>query len=142
VSCHDGSVAIGDIYWYNGAPRVLNSMHMPMMFQVGAGGDLTGQHPHAIPYPFNHARNTYNGSTTSASLDLTAYAADPTKNNMRLYSDLGGNTFTAAITPGKVGMECTTCHDPHNKATVDGCFLRGSLNSAASNYICSQCHLV
>ena len=63
LSCHDGSVAIGDIAWFGGSkPSVVDSeMHGEGAdVNVGFGGNLTGNHPVAMPYPYLNARNTYN----------------------------------------------------------------------------------
>ena len=37
-------------------------------------------------------------------------------------------------------MQCGTCHDPHNKASVDKYFLRGMLTGSDASYICLKCH--
>lgn len=157
LSCHDGSVAIGDIGWFSqtaqsGAP--VNTFKIgtdtstanagnPTDFQVGANGNLSGTHPVAIPYPLNGAPNVYNGSTTGARLATNDFVADPTANNMRLYSDVGGGTIVGKVQAGVSGIECSTCHDPHNKASKGDYFLRGSLAGSAQSdgYICLQCHI-
>ena len=63
LSCHDGSVAIGDIAWFGGSkPSVVDSERHGegADVNVGFGGNLTGNHPVAMPYPYLNARNTYN----------------------------------------------------------------------------------
>jgi hypothetical protein len=152
LSCHDGSIAVGDIGWFNqtvrkGAANVngfkVGAGSNGDSMLVGAGGDLSGTHPVAIPYPLNGAPNVYNGSTTGARLATNDFVTDPTANNMRLYSDVGGGQIVGKIQPGKTGIECSTCHDPHNKASRGDFFLRGSLvgSTQASGYICLQCHV-
>ena len=53
--------------------------------------------------------------------------------------------MTAGVTPGKTGMECSSCHDVHNGArTKDLLLLTGLMsgsNRAPGGYICTQCHL-
>lgn len=150
LSCHDGSVAIGDVGWFNEAThntpttvlspqKVTSGTHR----QVGAGGNMSGNHPVAIPYPFNGAPNVYNGSKSGAQLATTDFQPDPTANNIRLYSDVGGGAIVGKATPGKTGIECPSCHDPHNKAAKDTFFLRGKLvgSSKSDGYICQQCHM-
>jgi len=149
LSCHDGTVAIGDVNWFGEAKQVLDTTKMDdtiflITNSVTAGvGDLKGNHPVAIPYPLNGAPNVYNNIVTGANLATNDFDADPTANNMRLYSDVGGGIITGKVTPGKTGIECSTCHDPHNKAATEDLFLRGKLVGAtkASGYICLQCHV-
>jgi len=137
-------------------------------FVIGSGGNLKGTHPIGMPYPFNNAVNTYNGVTTGASVAVNEFAANPHQvstttigggngsntawlaagtqlgnqaSYVKLYTDTGG-VITAGPTAGTTGMECSTCHDPHNKQTADDWMLRGTANGVAANgYICTQCHL-
>jgi len=168
LSCHDGSVAIGDVGWFSqsantasgtngtsntgvplnaykvGSASVLTGAANKDTKIVGAGGDLTGTHPVSIPYPLNAQANVYNGSTTGARLATNDWVLDPTtSSNIRLYTDLGGGTIVGKVTPGKTGIECSSCHDPHNKATLDSLLLRGKNAGAtkADGYICLQCHV-
>jgi len=148
LSCHDGSVSIGDVGWFSGGGRVglgasLNPSGIGVIYQVGKKGNMSGTHPVAIPYPLNGAPNVYNGSTTGARLATNDFIPDPTGNNIRLYSDLGGGQIVGKVTAGQTGIECTSCHDPHNKAANDVYFLRGKLTGAtvADGYLCLQCHV-
>jgi hypothetical protein len=158
LACHDGSVAVGDVGWFQeksrtaaaaatdgGTNGALNTFKMTGAASklVGASGALNGTHPVAVPYPLNGAPNVYNGSTSGARLATNDFVADPTANNMRLYSDFGGGAIVGKVQPGKTGIECSSCHDPHNKAAVDRYFLRGMFTGAgqASGYICQQCHI-
>ena len=163
LSCHDGSVAIGDVGWFQEAaitPTANTGSNTDSGFkvgqtgkadglagsttkQVGAGGNMSGNHPVAIPYPLNGSPNVYNGSTTGAQLATNDFVADPTANNIRLYSDVGGGAIVGKTTPGQTGIECSSCHDPHNKAAKDDFFLRGNLtgSSQSDGYLCLQCHV-
>lgn len=102
----------------------------------------TAVHPVAIPYPLNGAPNVYNGSTTGARLATNDFVADPTANNIRLYADVGGGSIVGKVIPGQTGIECSSCHDVHNKAATDKYFLRGKMvgSTVADGYICAQCH--
>jgi len=151
LSCHDGSVAIGDIAWWNegapGAPLDNMKHEWPDAFNVGARdgvlGSMKGNHPVAMPIPFNNAANTYNGATTGAGATLTEWVANPTTVNIRLFNDDGSGNITAGPVVGKTGIECSSCHDPHNKASEDDLFLRGTLagsTGGAGGYICLKCH--
>lgn len=148
LSCHDGSVAIGDVGWFDEKAQVLNTFQIgkdnDTTKQVGKGGNLGGTHPVAIPYPLMGSPGVYNGSTTGAQLASDDFVADPSQNNIRLYSDVGGGAIVGKAQVGSSGIECSSCHDPHNKAATDDKFLRGKMagNTAggADGYICLACH--
>jgi hypothetical protein len=160
LSCHDGSVAVGDIAWFMesawpggtaatgdlaGSTTSTWQMSSEPSHQVGAGGNMAGNHPVAMPYPFNNTANTYNGTTNGAALTTNEWQADPSllaQASIRLFNDDGSGNISAGTALGKTGIECSTCHDPHNKAAKDDMFLRGMLtgNQQTDGYICLQCH--
>jgi len=163
LSCHDGTVAIGDVAWfaevgpgggqgagsaiyYTGTMKQLSPTDKligPSYGPTGTllGGTLSGNHPVAMPYPYNNAANTYNGIGGGSNLVLNEWQATPV--NVKLYHDAGGGSIVGGAVAGSTGIECSSCHDPHNKATLDAYFLRGKLsgNTQASGYICLQCHI-
>ena len=158
LSCHDGSVAIGDVYWFaEQANQGVNALTPDKMgdldpsggHTIGAGGNMAGNHPVGVPYPLNNVANTYNGITTGAGAVLTEWQADPVslaQANIRLFDNPSGTNFNAlprGSSSTTAGIECSTCHDPHNKASVEDLFLRGKLTGATqgSGYICLQCHI-
>jgi hypothetical protein len=151
LSCHDGSVAIGDIAWFQesshtGANALDTTKHTSGEFNIGPGGNMAGNHPVAMPFPFNQQKSSYNTTTTGNAIILTEWQPDPTtltSAKIRLFNDDGSGAITAGPVIGKTGIECSSCHDPHNKAAVDDLFLRGMLtgNSQASGYLCLQCHI-
>ncbi len=148
LSCHDGSVAIGDVAWFGeGKPAAPldNTKHTwPDVFNIGATdgilGNMAGNHPVAMPYPFNNAKNTYNGVTTGDAAILTEWQATPLP-NIRIFNDDGSGNITAGAVTAKTGIECSSCHDPHNKQSVDDLFLRGTIGGSDTNYICLKCHI-
>ena len=104
---------------------------------------MAGNHPVAMPYPYNNVANNYNGVTTGGAAILTEWEADPTANGIRMFNDNAG-TITAGVVATKTGIECSSCHEPHNsKAVKDDMFLRGMLTGSgkASGYLCQQCHI-
>lgn len=145
LSCHDGSVAIGDLSAF-GQRTVLSydrigANGFAVNSLVGANGDLSGSHPVAMPYPLYRTANTYNGVTTGAQFRPEDWVPDPTTNNIRLYSDDGAGNIVSTMKPGATGIECSSCHDPHNKASRDVFFLRGMRGGTReSGYLCAQCH--
>lgn len=144
LSCHDGSVAIGDVAWFGeGKPDVIDTTKHGSgdAFNVGFGGAMKGNHPVAMPYPYLQAKNTYNGVTTGDGAALTEWQSTPLA-NIRVFTDDGsGNIIGGVATAGKTGIECSSCHDPHNKASVDDLFLRGKLGGKDTTYLCLKCHI-
>lgn len=150
LSCHDGSVAIGDIAWYAEGSRTgtnnlnatrHNTPNDPM--NVGLSGSMNGNHPVAMPYPLGSTPNLYNNTTTGANINFGEWQ-NPPMGKVKLYQDNGGViTIADGTSAGKAGIECTSCHDPHNKQTDDDWFLRGKVtgNTQSGGYICLQCHI-
>jgi hypothetical protein len=149
LSCHDGSVAIGDVAWFNAQSwtgagnEILDHKHDtpgdPGQIAT-VTGDLAGNHPVAHPFPFNGAANTYNGGTSGAFAVLSGWQADPESLGIRLFNDSGGEVSAGSV-PGSTGIECSSCHDPHNGSGVlDDFFLRGTVDGNTTDYICLKCH--
>ncbi len=158
LSCHDGSVSIGDVAVYKESSRTgagtLNTYKVgdqdaapKVSKKVGAGGAMAGTHPVGMPYPFGQAKNTYNGIQTGGEVVLTEFdgaptASAPLANGVKLYKDTGAS-IVAGTAAGATGMECNTCHDVHNKSSNEDVMLRAKLqgSSKADGYICLQCHI-
>ena len=152
LSCHDGSVAIGDIAWFNqtsytGAP-LDNTTHDTDVFNIAdpATGNMTGNHPVAFPYPFQQTTtNTYNGVTTGVDTFVDDFNPDPTSLGIRLFNDNAGNVSAGAVA-GSTGIECTSCHGVHNERGLvfDFNLLRGTIGGSGTgpgaSYICQKCH--
>lgn len=121
-------------------------------YRVGVGGDLSGTHPVGMVYPLGQATGTYNSTTPGPDIVYTEFQSNPHNPTatagvagtatIKLYQDTG-TTIKAGTAPGATGMECSTCHDPHNKQTTDDWLLRGKAQGStqASGYICLQCHI-
>lgn len=150
LSCHDGSVAIGDIAWFNqSGPLSLDlTTHDTDVFNIAdaATGAMVGNHPVAFPYPFQQTTtNTFNGVTTGATVFVDDFNPDPTALGIRLFNDNAGVVSAGAVA-GSTGIECTSCHGVHNeRGLVFGVnLLRGTLGGSASgpgaSYICTKCH--
>jgi len=157
LSCHDGSVAIGDIAWFNkqawgvgsGSPLDTKT-HDTDEYNIAnpTTGSMTGNHPVAFPYPFQQTTtNTYNGTTTGAATFVDDFNPDPTSIGIRLFNDNAGNVSAGAVA-GSTGIECTSCHGVHNERNLvyDQPLLRGKLGGSpvspptADSYICGKCH--
>lgn len=124
LSCHDGSVAAGAIY---NPQMTFSDMHLGGKWGIGENGDLMGNHPVAIPYPYDGVKNTYNGITTGDEAVRSGWVARPT--NVKLYTD-------PDVQSNNHGIECASCHDPHGTPNVH--LLRDSLKGSA---LCLDCHV-
>jgi len=137
LSCHDGSIAIGELVSWNGGPAQVNPTRVSgSAVMATPEGQITTGHPVAMPYPFNGSGSFYNGVENGPRLQLATWVADPTALGIALYHDDGGVIRSGPQT-GRSGIECSSCHDPHNGAAVqDGAFLRGTRGG-----ICDKCHV-
>ncbi|MDH5219465.1 MAG: cytochrome c3 family protein [Gammaproteobacteria bacterium] len=139
LSCHDGTVAIGDIAWWNGGPvssPVDNTRISGAAQTASSSGRMDENHPVAMPFPWDNAPSTYNGVTTGTGVALGDWQPDPEALGIRLYNDDGSGMISSGAVAGQTGMECTSCHDPHNGSTVESAaFLRGTTAN-----ICTKCH--
>jgi len=157
LSCHDGSIAFGDLFNAGGGQAgmvVVDPTSMAgLQYQFGANGNMGTNHPISVPYA---GQSGYNGLTsgvpasqvdngiggwwriTSAGCDgiygacteATGAPLDGTRIN--LVPESPGATV--------YGVECVTCHEPHNKyqATSNFKFLR--LRVSNQSAICRSCH--
>ena len=150
LSCHDGTIAIGDVSMYKQAAGLYNQFKITdPVFQIAkgaVGGNMKGNHPVGMPYPYSGAVSTYAGITTGGQVVIADFQGNPVNQNgqkIKLYNDAGTNQIVAGANPGKTGIECSSCHDPHNKQATDDWFLRAKVagSTAADGYICLQCHI-
>jgi hypothetical protein len=150
LSCHDGTVAIGDVAWFDKqvptAPLFADQHSAAgdpylITFNAPGTGDMAGNHPVAHPFPFGGAVGTYNSVTSGAEVPASGWVADPTSGGIRLFNDDGSGNVSAGAVAGQTGIECSSCHDPHNGSQVLGpYFLRGTLTGSDNQYICLKCH--
>jgi hypothetical protein len=128
LSCHDGTVAI---LAYGG-----NTAGMTMIDASGAGAravigvDLSNDHPIGFSY------------------DAALVAKDPSKLKPTSTSvTLGENstktgTIANTLLDGGTKMECTSCHDVHNKFTVTTSTGRGLVKiKTVGSTLCVTCHI-
>lgn len=155
LSCHDGSVAVGDIKWFDAKAQTVSLSNVSgeveggkivnSAFQIG-GTNMNGNHPVVVPYPGAGTKN-YAGGATGVGAVTAEWNTDPTAKGIVLFA-ASDNTLGASIrrvTGGptgtqNLGIECASCHDPHNKLSQDIYFLRGKL-TGTTDYICTKCHV-
>ncbi|MDQ7056838.1 MAG: cytochrome c3 family protein [Persephonella sp.] len=130
LSCHDGTVAIGDIFILRGT-ELGNAIlmqgtnpdgTMPSTAVGFIGTDLSVHHPVAIEYNPNVQKNFDVGAK---SVELKNPNPDPP---IKLY-----------LYNGKKYVECTSCHDPHKENKK---FLRVDVGNLAQDFkkTCISCH--
>ncbi|MFQ5773641.1 MAG: cytochrome c3 family protein [Kiloniellaceae bacterium] len=107
LACHDGTVALGALG--NLPPGVINDLQSTFLSgRASLGTDLSDDHPISFPY------------------DTALQAAD---------KELA-NPLTVGLPLENTELQCTTCHDPHERDIVP--FLhRTSLNGE----LCTSCHV-
>jgi len=144
LSCHDGTVSVGALYWSNAtanpavvmagadqtAGRISNPAYIIPAFNPADPGDLSGNHPVGVPYSYGQVASTYNGITTGPDVRLAQWVAAPT--GVKIFGAGGGGAPVA----GAAGIECASCHDPHG--TGNAFFLRVT---KARSELCLSCHI-
>ncbi len=143
LSCHDGTVAIGAVYWVRGTNLFDTGQTidmtgvdpatgaMPASATGYIGTDLRAHHPVAIEYRPGTYPISAPGGTISKDIELRN--PDPTP-PIKLYT-YGGARY----------VECTSCHDPHKyNPTTNNKFLRidtGATFGENALATCTSCHV-
>lgn len=112
LSCHDGTVAVGQSAAYGKIPVT------GQMAEIDAfGNNLLGSHPFSLVLPIKDASNL------AASLVRQGKTADP----------------TGAVKLVAGNIECTSCHDPHvqGKDRIAQQFL---VRDSSGGQMCLACH--
>ncbi len=141
LSCHDGTVSVGSLYWSDATANPNVAMtgsdvnaggqlsNPTYLIAGGAGNDLSGNHPVGVPYPYNRVASTYNAITTGPDVKLSEWIAQPV--GVKVFGAGGGGAPMA----GAAGIECASCHDPHG--TPNRYFLRVPTQQSQ---LCLSCH--
>jgi predicted CXXCH cytochrome family protein len=112
LSCHDGTVAVGQSEAYGTLP-VTGQMNSMDSF----GSNLSGTHPFSLMLPMKDASNLV------ASLVSQGKTADP----------------TGAVTLIKGNIECTSCHNPHVQG-IDRIAQKFLVRDSSGGQMCLACH--
>lgn len=141
LSCHDGTVAVGNVNVLNGLDKsgtAANSNVIAMQgggttmptgsgsdtgFTRNLGTDLTNDHPISISY--NDSLADTDGELRKPSLNTTLVGvrAPGVKPKLPLQNTGGGTAFdpdgAGPLSPYSINaqIQCTTCHDPHIRET-------------------------
>lgn len=112
LSCHDGTVAVGQTQPY-GTLTMTGSMNPADKF----GSGLQGSHPFSLKLPMLDASDLQTALTT------THTTADPTKSVQLVNSN----------------VECTSCHSPHVQS-IDRLSQNFLVRDSANGQMCLACH--
>jgi predicted CXXCH cytochrome family protein len=112
LSCHDGTVGVGQSAAYAALPMV-GSMNAVDSF----GTTLTGSHPFSLVLPIKDSPDLV------ASLVANGTTADP----------------TGAVKLINGNIECTSCHDPHNQS-IDKIAQNFLVRDGSNGQVCLACH--
>jgi hypothetical protein len=112
LSCHDGTVGVGQSAAYGQLPTV-GTMNSADSF----GTTLTGSHPFSLVTPLKDASNL------AASLVTQGKTADP----------------TGAVKLVNGNIECTSCHHPHVQ-NIDKIAQNFLVRDSSSAQMCLACH--
>lgn len=144
LSCHDGTVAVGAVWVDMTGTRSMtpiNATYLGGAQQIVAPhGSMAGNHPVAMPYPYQQTRNSYNGITSGEYITPNDWQSTPVA-PVRLYQDDGKGNIMAGPASSRSGIECSSCHDPHNDITVGEPLLLGTLSGNDTDYLCLKCHM-
>lgn len=146
LSCHDGATAIGSVTNTSNRLGAITYSGTNVDAQGRINGtttrlntNLQGSHPVSVPYP-RTGKLGY-GSVPASGADPTTYNAPVSAGCVGAANCPGGTAAGASIPlytdgSGRLGIECGSCHDPHNNAF--GSFLR--LANTGSQ-LCLACHI-
>ncbi len=112
LSCHDGTVAVGQTAVFGKIP-VSGSMNNQDVF----GTNLSGSHPFSLVLPIKDSPDLV------ASLVAQGMTADP----------------TGAVKLIKGNVECTSCHNPHSQA-IDPIAQNFLVRDSSNGQLCLACH--
>ncbi len=120
LSCHDGTIALNAFHNGGGPPIFIDEGA-----RIGAGGDLSDDHPIGITaeYPIGG-----NGGFNAATLSPAGFWG------------FGPGFFPEVpLFPfnGEEVVSCSTCHDPHANAGIDHLLRK----SNADSDLCLTCHI-
>lgn len=134
LSCHDGTVAIGNVYNVSGPGLGSGSIAMTTTYMPegstkigGASGNLIPNHLVSIAYNNNliNDKNIQCGDGVSSfewrlPANLTSGSKIKLKDTNATYATFDGYNYNAPGKCSKCGVQCSTCHDPHGTPCTSG----------------------
>jgi len=139
LSCHDGTVAIGSVVNIGGSPTTISMQGTGPGGVMPSGGgyigtDLSGHHPVSIEVNANLITDKNTQCNDGIVSWKVCFPSSPVK--LRPTNNQYGSS-----TPPRQGVQCTSCHDPHNDPNPPNTvFLRiGDRNN--NTELCTKCHI-
>lgn len=138
LSCHDGTVAVGAVVNIGGGPGVVAMAgigqgltpegKMDPSFSSFGGTDLSGHHPVSIAVT-SQLVNDRDLNCQGFRVRLNPTPPVQYRPTLNQYSGQGGD-----------GVQCTSCHDPHDDRGGDFMFLRLGTPFVNTDPLCLSCH--
>jgi len=123
LSCHDGSVAIGN---FGATTTATNFISAGAKVGTGTAPSISLKSEHPIGITYDAALVTADGSMNAITATANIGSGTTTRT---------GTIATNLLFGGKV--ECASCHDVHNRFTAA---TGGNLLKIAPNVLCTTCH--
>ena len=122
LSCHDGTVALGDLGPRRRVVPMAGAQHLEKGRRGLIGTDLSGSHPVSFVIP--------DGEVTSADAvpDLGLKPLALVRSEGRVHLDAKGK------------MQCTTCHDPHSDRYFQPGRVPRFWSRSTVDEVCLACH--
>jgi len=147
-----------------GASGSLTGTHpVGMPYPTGTGAAYNGKtigtqvvlgefQPFSVAHQVTPTSSGGGKTITYQGTEATSTGSGSADSLVKLYKWDSGNVVAATSADSSsnaIGIECSSCHDPHNKQTVDDWMLRGKAQgslqindgTAGGGYICLQCHI-
>lgn len=149
LTCHDGFLAGSDGTWFDreafaGTGLVDAPKWAAKHYNVASPAEnVSATLPIAMPYPHDNEASSYN-LMRNGDIDPAAWVADPGLEGIRLYNDDGAGNVRGGAVPRRTGIECSSCHDVHNRHGVRDVHLltfRIQRTDRSGGDICLLCHL-
>lgn len=143
LSCHDGTIAIGSVVNIGGASSTISMQgvepggQLPPTSSSYVGTDLSGHHPVSIELNalLISDKNTQCNDHLVSWRVCFPLASSPVKLRPT------NNSYPPGGVPPRQGVQCTSCHDPHNDPDPPNTVFLRVGTSLDTNLLCTACHV-
>ncbi len=147
MACHDGTVSLGDTLntdyftgWSaSGVPSSVTAGGLltanSLGYIIGSDGTLNTNHPVSIPYGYSSTYNSIASRSQSSDYQVAYFNSSCNGVSGCTAGNVNIKIYGTALT--NAGIECASCHDPHQGADARN-FLRVTSTASA---ICTACHI-
>lgn len=124
LSCHDGTVALGELAGGHEPIRMAGSVRITQDRPGFIGTNLSGHHPISFVVTDDSKNAKTHGYSDMGQASLQSIRADPDVN-----------------LDGEGRMQCTTCHDPHSDSYYQPGRVPRFWVKPTIDEVCSTCHI-